>query len=64
MGAYDGAQITDLVGLFVLDRLNKSFPNITFKLYRDDGLGIHEHMTPRNMENTKKQFHRLFESSD
>ena len=62
MGAYDGAQITDLVGLFVLDRLNKSFPNITFKLYRDDGLGIHEHMTPRNMENTKKQLHRLFES--
>ena len=62
MGAYDGAQITDLVGLFMLDKLNKTFPLITFKLYRDDGLGIHEHMTPRNMENTKKKLHRLFES--
>ena len=62
MGAYDGAQITDLVGLFILDKLKKEFPTITFKLYRDDGLGIHEHMSPREMENTKKKLHALFES--
>ena len=42
MGAYDGAQITDLVGIYILHMLKKQIPQIDFGLYRDDGLGVHK----------------------
>ena len=38
MGSYDGAEICDLVGLFLLSKLQHL--NIDLGLYRDDGLGI------------------------
>ena len=30
MGAYDGAQVADLVGLLVLDKIKKEIPEISF----------------------------------
>ena len=38
MGSHDSVKICDLIGLFILDPLNKKFPTHTFRLYRDDGL--------------------------
>ena len=40
MGAFDGAQLTDLVGLYLLNILHNEIPEIEFAFYRDDGLGI------------------------
>lgn len=62
MGAYDGAEITDLVGLYILEKLKKIAPKISFGLYRDDGLGIHGRITPRDMEKIKKDLHQFFNS--
>ena len=37
MGSYDGAEICELVGLFILSKLKDTFGN-NIGLYRDDGL--------------------------
>ena len=37
MGSYDGAEICELVGLFILNHLGKSFGKENIGLYRDDG---------------------------
>ena len=39
MGAYDGAEVAELVGLLILHKLKDAAPDIDFGLYRDDGLG-------------------------
>lgn len=38
MGAPDGAEICELVGLYILDTLRQKVPEMKFGLYRDDGL--------------------------
>ena len=60
MGAPDGAEICELVGLYLLDELRKKIPEIDFGLYRDDGLGIHKVLTNRKLDNIKKKLHDLF----
>ena len=49
MGSYDGAQVTDLVGLFILHKLKQEIPQINFGLYRDDGIGIHRRIPKTQM---------------
>ena len=36
MGAFDGAEVAELVGLLILYRLRQAIPKIDFGLYRDD----------------------------
>ena len=40
MGAFDGAEICDLVGLFALHKIKQKLPAEAVGLYRDDGLGL------------------------
>ena len=40
MGSYDGAEICELVGLFIFNHLGNSFGKKNIGLYRDDGLAI------------------------
>ena len=40
MGAYDGAEISEIVGLFLLNQVSDIFGKQNVGLYRDDGLGI------------------------
>ena len=55
MGAFDGAQITDLVGLYILNELKEKIPEIEFGLYRDDGLGIHRRIPPSQIDKIRKK---------
>ena len=41
MGSYDGAEVCELVGLYLLQMLRDLVPSIDFGLYRDDGLGTY-----------------------
>ena len=50
MGAPDGAEICELVGLYILDEIRKKFPELNFGLYRDDGLAAHKKMAGRRLE--------------
>ena len=38
MGAYDGAEVAEFVGLYILSKLEKIIPQENIGLYRDDGL--------------------------
>ena len=40
MGSYDGAEICELVGIYILTRLATVIKKIDCGLYRDDGLLI------------------------
>jgi hypothetical protein len=44
MGSYDGAEVCELVGLYLLHQVKSAFPNISFGLYHDDGLGYYKNM--------------------
>ena len=60
MGSFDGCEVCELVGLLILNEMKKSFPAMTFGLYRDDGLGVHPHMPGPDLERMKKQITAVF----
>ena len=37
MGCYDGAEVCELVGVYILHKLSSKFPEGDIGLYRDDG---------------------------
>ena len=61
MGIYDGAEICELVGLFILKQLGKTFGNKNIGLYRDDGLAIIKNKSARLADKTRKELHKIFE---
>ena len=50
MGAPDGAEVCELVGLFLLNEIKSKFPELEFGIYRDDGLAIHRRIPGRGGE--------------
>ena len=60
MGSWDGAETTDLVGLFLLSQL-RHLP-VTMGLYRDDGLGV-SRLKPKENEALKKQISDIFKAN-
>ena len=60
MGSYDGAESTDIVGLFLLSQLKHLPANIG--LYRDDGLGVST-LKPKENEALKKQISDIFKAN-
>ena len=61
MGSFDGAEICELVGLFLLSKLQHL--NLNIGLYRDDGLGVTS-MRPRQAEKMKQEVCRSFQGFD
>ena len=62
MGAPDGAEVCELVGLFLLKEVKEKFPQLDYGLYRDDGLAAHDRISSRNMERIRQGLHKLFNS--
>ena len=59
MGSHDGAEICDLVGLFLLSELKKPNINIELGCYKDDGLAISS-LTKKQTETLKKKMCATF----
>ena len=57
MGSWDGAELADLVGLYLLSQLADL--NLEIGLYRDDGLGACN-LPPRQAELEKKKLCKIF----
>ena len=64
MGSFDGAEICELVGLFILNHLGKRFGKENIGLYRDDGLAIIKSKSARLLDKTRKELHIMFEQFD
>ena len=60
MGSFHGAELCDLVGLGILQRLRDEIPNGMFGLYRDDGLEIINAASPSEHERLSKTIRSLF----
>ena len=61
MESYDGAEICELVGLYLLSQLQNL--NINVGLYRDDGLAV-TNQTPRKAKMTKKKLCKIFKDNN
>ena len=62
MGAYDGAQISDLVGLLILSKVKQQIPELNFALYRDDGIASHRKMRPDAIDRIRKKLESIFKN--
>ena len=60
MGCFDGAEVCELVGTFILNKLKNVFQNITFGLYRDDGLAVIKGLSGLEIERLKKNVIKTF----
>ena len=63
MGAYDGAEICELVGLYLLQEMRNRFPDLNIGLYRDDALGCHKRTSGTQTEKNKKALIKLFKEN-
>ncbi|GAB1601832.1 hypothetical protein Ahia01_000461700 [Argonauta hians] len=60
MGAYDGAEICDLIGVYILNKLAFKFPEVSAGLFRDDGLLSTKGLTARQLDILRKNLISFF----
>ena len=60
MGSYNGAEVCELVGLYLLSKLTVGVRNVG--LYRDDGLAVIHKANGLKMEKIRKDIIALFKS--
>ena len=60
MGAFDGAEICELVGIFLLTMLSEKYTKENIGLYRDDGLAVFKNTSGPQSERIKKDFQQIF----
>ena len=61
MGGYDGTEICELVGLFILNNLGQKFGKENIGLYRDYGLAIIRNKSARLADKRRKELQKCFE---
>ena len=60
MGSYDGIEVCELVGLYVLDILTKRFSHNKIGSHRDDGLVCFQNLSGPESEKVKKKLCNIF----
>ena len=60
MGCYDGAEVCELVGSFILNKLTSIINKSNIGLYRDGGLGIVQNVSKPEIERKKKTIVKIF----
>ena len=60
MGAYDGAEVCELVGTFLLDKISEKYEKNSIRLYRDDGLSVFKNKSGTQLERIKKNLQKTF----
>ena len=56
MGSYDGAEVCELSGIFMLSLIGNKYSPNNIGLYRDDGLTIFKSTSGRNLNKSKRFF--------
>ena len=64
MGAYDGAEVCELVGTFLLEKISEICDKSNIGLYRDDGLSTFRNKSGTQLQKMKKKLQRLFKEYD
>ena len=63
MGAFDGAEVCEAVGNFLLYQLSKNYNKKDIGLYRDDGVAIFKNVSGPEAEKIKKDIQKLFKDN-
>ena len=63
MGVYDGAEVCEIVGLFLWNDLANKFDKNSIGLYRDDGLALFKNINGHRAHKIRKEFHQLFKGA-
>ena len=61
MGSFDGAEICELVGLYILSILSKDYGKDGLGLYRDDGLAVFKSISVSRADRIRKSITRTFQ---
>ena len=60
MGSFDGAEICELVGLYIQSNLENILPKTNFGLYQDDGLILLRNLNGQQMDKKRKAIIKIF----
>ena len=55
--------ICELVGLYLLSTISKSYNKADIGLYRDDGLAVFRNISGPEADKTRKHFHAIFKKN-
>ena len=62
MGGFDGAEICEVVGIYILHKLGEDYGKERIGLYRDDSLACFENTSGPEAERRRKTFIKLFKN--
>ena len=62
MGSYDGCELCELVGLYIIDTVKTNHPYLNFGLYRDDGLGALTKRSKPELKRIEKKLRETFKT--
>ena len=54
MGAYDGAEVRELIGTFLLDKISVKYDKTSIGLYRDNELSVFKNSSWKNTKELTK----------
>ena len=60
-GSFDGAEICELIGLYMLSKMNNLFNNGSVGLYRDDGLAVVQKYSGPQLDRLRKDIIKVFQ---
>ena len=60
VGSYDGAEVCELVGIYILSILSKKYEDAEFGLYRDDGLAAFQNINSQASDHIRKEIIEIF----
>ena len=60
MGSYDGAEVCDFVGIFMLSLIGNKYNPNNIGLCKDGGLAVFKNTSAPQSENIKKTFQKMF----
>ena len=60
MGCFDGAEVCETVGLYILSLLNKQFNNKDIGIYRDDGLIVLKNYNGQQTDKARQSIIKTF----
>ena len=60
MGSFDGAEICELVGLFILEKIKSTLNSTNIGFYRDDGLAVFENHNGHSNDQFRKKIIQTF----
>ena len=64
MGSFHGAEVCELVGLYLLNKVGPVFGAENAGLYRDDGIAVVHNISGNEIEKINKKLHKIFKQEN